>query len=46
MSTRVRIAWGLVFAAALWYGIVCQRACVADQYGCRAALIKYDGFIP
>jgi hypothetical protein len=46
VSRRVRIAWALVFAAALWYGIACQRACIADQDGCRAAMIRYDGFVP
>jgi len=46
VSRRVRIAWAVVFALALWYGVVCQRACIADQDGCRAALIKYDGFVP
>ena len=46
MSRRVRIAWALVFVIALWYGIACQRACIADQYGCQAAMVKYDGFLP
>jgi hypothetical protein len=39
-----RALLALAFAAAIWYGWLCQEACIADQAGCRAAMSKYDGY--
>jgi hypothetical protein len=36
----------IAFAAAIWYGWMCQSACIADQAGCQAAMREYDGYRP
>jgi hypothetical protein len=41
-----RALFVIAVAAAIWYGWACQRACIADQDGCAAAMEKYDGYRP